>query len=1572
MVQRISNFFRNITGLLFNNEGHSIATKAIQPHEVTLTQADGFSGLPILKSQMTDQDLVLFSYDENFAHVIPQGKTFMHRLHQYSQKQGIAKIFLPIEGSQLENVRTACQAANIAIPELAVVRQGVESPNKVEDKALTLPSPSWVKINHTINALTQNDVAVAKSLARDPRINTNVEACQELLRIAYEFEFQEVFEYLLHHPVLNEGTDHPIDRLHYPLTKGAFIKNSLKRKPCPPKLFPYLYDGVNRVADSGTLEELESLLSIPGLVENVSNLGKPAIRNAVDQGEVEILTALLKIPSINNVDNIVGVVVHSAEHVDWWKEFLENSVLFARIIHVARHGTLEELQSALKTPGLIENVEHWGKEAIRKVVERGDVRSLMELLKIPDFTEDVLWWWKDTIWNTVWTGNVGILLELLKTPNINEDEYHWQSWLETAAEKDHVEVFKELWRCFEKKNTLEIHFYSRLLYFARKSPRVLQFLLSLPQLTTPNSVLFEPVVDSMAREGHVEIFQKLRQLPAWQTNANKRKCQQLLVAVKSGNGEQVNELLPEAQTFLPENMEYCQAIVDGAFSSRGNIAIIQRLCTVPILNDLLMQNNFGLNEAVRNGRLDMVRFFLSFPSVVANVTVPEDSFLVEEMNKRRIYSPFDPGLARGDNRFLETAARKGFVPIVHELLNYAAARGEGSWLKWIAAKLCQHFSHRFLPLVMQNWVMAWYKPALMGAIKNNHLEVVRIFLSNPLVRSQAALWGFDALHEATQRSHYSSDLEKVEVLQELLNVPEIEAQAASDDNSALLNAANDYAALDQLFMIEAVRLNAGAARNRVLAYAARRGALDCVRRLLTSPSVVDAIDVDNNAIFKDTVGRGHFYVVQELLKYRKVVDKIAVNNNFALHKAIELNHPRIVTVLLKYPAVRKKLTFKIAFDILFTMPQIGEKIIQETFEEIFAKLQAEQSLTKKELLDIANRIKPKDRVAQQWLLKYLQCFGYNPIDNNLPLIDSLKASITQSFSQPFANPRAHAGNILQLSAEAKNVKINLADLADHHESADDDILVKQANERFDEKIKPLFKARFTSIEEIETKLHAVLIERKLSELKAEDPRRNREAITFIEQNKEKLIARNSEVMEQSLRYFNSNSDTLDMCLRTLNAGAPSQEWDKLFVAPKKEQEQKEVFSTRAAYVGSINLLQTTQITRERLCYAYLVATDPALLPKQQKKVMKAIIYYLAEIGRAHNMSTTEVDNPSCFPGTISRLDNVFQAHPMFKVDPVLSVKIREIASQLVVKVFGDALRKLPTAEDKLALYEALSLYSDFNALNIINKPESILDTQGESAKLTQLLKIRQNFFNHYFGENAEKGIAEINDKLIKEFSLFLDEDTQVIALAALMNMGRASLTTTFSLTECYQRAVPPPQRKERTLEGKNPYCQTYGDIFAKLQFLNNPARQEKKAKEQYTCIALKRAEYDCIYQGLVATRPDDDANKLMQEAKEIVEGRFNHVESTTLNEMLLELDSLEPPKGITITHPTAQAIEDEMVDFHTTMATAKPPILPKFSAQKAALAVAPKPLEEEAMDLEEDTTSHQKKNWGVNLNTKVI
>ncbi len=178
---------------------------------------------------------------------------------------------------------------------------------------------------------------------------------------------------------------------------------------------------------------------------------------------------------------------------------------------------------------------------------------------------------------------------------------------------------------------------------------------------------------------------------------------------------------------------------------------------------------------------------------------------------------------------------------------------------------------------------------------------------------------------------------------------------------------------------------------------------------------------------------------------------------------------------------------------------------------------------------------------------------------------------------------------------------------------------------------------------------------------------------------------------------------------------------------------------------------------------------------------------LAEISRAHNENelTHELDDPSCFPGTLPRIDAFYQKHPHL-INP--HDKIRELIECKILCAFKKALSlsHLTNLDDKQKLYDALTTFTDLHAWNIINHPKNVLDTELEPTDIDDLFQRKQEFFASYFGANGEKLIAEIKEDLAKSESMLQIEDVgEEFILQNLLNTGRVTLSTTRYLTDIF-------------------------------------------------------------------------------------------------------------------------------------------------------------------------------------------
>jgi hypothetical protein len=199
------------------------------------------------------------------------------------------------------------------------------------------------------------------------------------------------------------------------------------------------------------------------------------------------------------------------------------------------------------------------------------------------------------------------------------------------------------------------------------------------------------------------------------------------------------------------------------------------------------------------------------------------------------------------------------------------------------------------------------------------------------------------------------------------------------------------------------------------------------------------------------------------------------------------------------------------------------------------------------------------------------------------------------------------------------------------------------------------------------------------------------------------------------------------------------------------------FDILAPLSGFTNLMvgprATPEVTR-RIAYSYLIATDFAYRTENNRDPGRAplpisvsaadamhieanFIGQLADIRRAHNEGAggaLQLDNTSCFPGTIGRMGKMGDRHPQ----AALAVNIIEFIS-------------LPfTAIMKRALTRGFSHCSDLQAKQALRdallyfKPGQIIDDTQEYSD--ELLDIRANFITSLGTE--QQVIAEINTALL--------------------------------------------------------------------------------------------------------------------------------------------------------------------------------------------------------------------------------
>lgn len=267
-------------------------------------------------------------------------------------------------------------------------------------------------------------------------------------------------------------------------------------------------------------------------------------------------------------------------------------------------------------------------------------------------------------------------------------------------------------------------------------------------------------------------------------------------------------------------------------------------------------------------------------------------------------------------------------------------------------------------------------------------------------------------------------------------------------------------------------------------------------------------------------------------------------------------------------------------------------------------------------------------------------------------------------------------------------------------------------------------------------------------------------LQFIEKNKVELIKGNKKLLDEMREiHFKANkerlevarSDIAQIAWRAYDPYAPVRgSWPNLLTAPPLDERDRSSYRLDE----SRTLGENSDDIRERAAYYYLSAIDPIGSLENQADRMTDFIAGIAECRRGHNEDIVEhgkvvsravvqEDDPSCYPGHITRLLNTGRRHPIARLPKTPRDIIEEHVGGLVINKFTEKLKDLKTYKEKIALGNALVLMSDVSLDEIIKDP---------SRYPPQLLKIRDEFILFVFnflleGRDSRKALE---DKFEKE------------------------------------------------------------------------------------------------------------------------------------------------------------------------------------------------------------------------------
>jgi ankyrin repeat protein len=252
---------------------------------------------------------------------------------------------------------------------------------------------------------------------------------------------------------------------------------------------------------------------------------------------------------------------------------------------------------------------------------------------------------------------------------------------------------------------------------------------------------------------------------------------------------------------------------------------------------------------------------------------------------------------------------------------------------------------------------------------------------------------------------------------------------------------------------------------------------------------------------------------------------------------------------------------------------------------------------------------------QPGIVNEIQSFYDNPVS----FLESKKAPSLQ----------IEIARLLQLQYEASNA---LHKKYEDPESAMNKQMLEKADKHFDEVVWPHFEKVFDAtpgetekekIQYIESQMRSAILARAL-----QDESITPEIKAFIVQHREGLEKGSDNHAMKVLReqYFNSISNVNHIAWRCLDREAPRVVWTNMMTSSLDEENGLKV--------------------RKRAAVYFLAVMDKTA-PDDKEMRISNFIGHLADIRRAHNKDEgPEGDNPSCLPGTLGRIADMGNYHPI--------------------------------------------------------------------------------------------------------------------------------------------------------------------------------------------------------------------------------------------------------------------------------------------------------------------------------------
>ena len=235
------------------------------------------------------------------------------------------------------------------------------------------------------------------------------------------------------------------------------------------------------------------------------------------------------------------------------------------------------------------------------------------------------------------------------------------------------------------------------------------------------------------------------------------------------------------------------------------------------------------------------------------------------------------------------------------------------------------------------------------------------------------------------------------------------------------------------------------------------------------------------------------------------------------------------------------------------------------------------------------------------------------------------------------------------------------------------------------------------------------------------------------------LSRQDKSLIASVReLLRSNSYPDQIAWRAYDPFSPTKLWENLLTSDKREGLEVRTYAV-------LDFLATADKVTNK---------STVILEDTRTEMWSDFMLYIAEIRRAHNGSSTDVnDDPSCLPGTISRLSLILNKHPDFLTTASLEQLITDKVRSLIHILLGKKFESLRSADDKMRLFYSLMLINLKNRSTveeIIKDPFSVFNFLPLYEDVAQWPEEHKKKVVSEFMQNRAQFLRELFPSLRKE------------------------------------------------------------------------------------------------------------------------------------------------------------------------------------------------------------------------------